>query len=78
MGYIVGLLCGDGYLYHDKKQRHYNIEFYLHSERDKDIQNYLIHLLGKMGSILYYLRIKDLDVPEYAAGQRIFTLYFEN
>ena len=49
LGYIFGVFCGDGYLYHDKKQRHYNVEFYLNSERDKDIEKYLIFLLKRLG-----------------------------
>ena len=33
VGYMVGLLAGDGYLIYDKKSRHYHVEFYLNSER---------------------------------------------
>ncbi len=44
-GYLVGLFIGDGYSHHDKNNRHYNVDFYLNSVRDKDIIRYLIKLL---------------------------------
>lgn len=46
-GYIYGLYEGDGYAYHNKKDRHYSVEFYLDSERNKDIQKFLVSLLKK-------------------------------
>ncbi|MEM5773114.1 MAG: LAGLIDADG family homing endonuclease [Candidatus Aenigmatarchaeota archaeon] len=36
-------------MFYDRKTRHFNVEFYLHSERDLDVQNYLIFLLKKLG-----------------------------
>ena len=48
-GYILGIYKGDGYIHHDKKYRHYTIEFYLDSIRNKMIQNYLISVLIKLG-----------------------------
>ncbi|MFH1364757.1 MAG: LAGLIDADG family homing endonuclease [Candidatus Aenigmatarchaeota archaeon] len=47
-GYILGLFIGDGYAYYDKKQKHYTVEFYLHSERNKDVQKYLISIMNKL------------------------------
>ncbi len=48
-GYLIGLFIGDGYAHYDNKQRHYMIEFYLHSERNIEIQEYLVNILGKIG-----------------------------
>jgi len=48
-GYIFGLFEGDGYKYHDKKSRHYHVEFYLNSIRDRAIIMNLISLLKKAG-----------------------------
>lgn len=48
IGYLIGLFEGDGYLYHHKKSRHYHIEFFLNSIKDKDIQVFLLSLLKKM------------------------------
>ena len=48
-GYLFGLFEGDGYKFHDKKSRHYHIEFYLNSKKDKDIIKYLLNLLDKIG-----------------------------
>jgi len=47
-GYLFGLFEGDGYRFHDKKSRHYHVEFYLNSRKDKDIINYLVGLLKKI------------------------------
>jgi len=46
-GYLFGLFEGDGYKYHDKKSRHYHVEFYLNSLRDKKIISFLVCLLKK-------------------------------
>lgn len=48
-GYFFGLFEGDGYKYYAKKTRQYKIEFYLNSERDKDIIEFLVKLLEKIG-----------------------------
>lgn len=50
-GYLFGLFEGDGYSVHDKKSRHYHIEFYLNSEKDGDIIKYLVFLLSKIGLV---------------------------
>jgi len=47
-GYLAGLFEGDGYKYHDIKGRHYQTEFYLNSERDKEIIGFLLKLLNKI------------------------------
>ena len=48
-GYLFGLFEGDGYKYHDKKGRHYHVEFYLNSEKDKEIIVLLVKILKKIG-----------------------------
>jgi len=48
LGYLAGLLAGDGYIHHDAKNRHYTVEVYLNSETDTQIQNYLLELLKKL------------------------------
>ena len=50
-GYELGLFIGDGYLYYNKNDRHYSVEFYLNSLKDLDIQAQLIHILTKLGFI---------------------------
>lgn len=56
-GYLFGMYEGDGYAIHEKKTRHYTIEFYLDSIRNVNIQSYLISLLEKIG--LSVLIMKD-------------------
>jgi hypothetical protein len=56
-GYLFGLYMGDGYGHYDRKHRHYTIEFYLHSERNKEIQDFLIRILNKLG--LKHFIMKD-------------------
>ena len=46
-GYLQGLFDGDGYVIYDKKSRHYQVDFYLNSEKDKDIIKFLLLLLKK-------------------------------
>lgn len=48
-GYLFGLFEGDGYKIHDKKSRHYHVEFYLNSLKDKKIIIFLNKLLKKIG-----------------------------
>jgi len=47
-GYLFGLFFGDGYKYYHKKSRHYQVEFYLNSIKDKQIIDYLVFLLKKL------------------------------
>jgi len=42
------LFEGDGYKFYDKKSRHYHVEFYLNSLKDKDIIIYLKGLLERI------------------------------
>jgi len=47
-GYLFGLYEGDGYIYHNLRDRHYTVEFFLNSKRDKDIINFVHLLLRKL------------------------------
>jgi len=47
-GYLFGLFEGDGYKIYDKKSRHYQIDFYLNSEKDKKLLNFLLGCLKKL------------------------------
>ena len=47
-GYLFGMFVGDGYKYYHKKSRHYYIEFYLNSIKDKKIINFIVKLLRKI------------------------------
>lgn len=47
-GYLFGLFEGDGYKIHDKKSRHYHVEFYLNSLNDKAIIEFITKLLKKI------------------------------
>ncbi len=48
-GYLFGLFEGDGYKVYDKKSRHYHVEFYLNSIKDKGIIKFMVNLLGNLG-----------------------------
>lgn len=48
-GYLFGLFEGDGYKIYEKKNRHYDVEWYLNSVKDKPIINFLVILLKKIG-----------------------------
>jgi len=48
-GYLFGLFEGDGYKVYDKKSRHYHIEFYLNSVKDKMIISFIVKILRKIG-----------------------------
>jgi len=47
-GYLLGLLAGDGYLFYDKKSRHYHIEFYLNSIKDSSIKKLICEIIEKL------------------------------
>ncbi len=61
IGYILGIFVGDGYIYHDKKNRHYSIEFYLNSEKDSDIIKFLFSILIKIGAKPYIYKDKRFN-----------------
>ncbi|MBU2562153.1 MAG: hypothetical protein KKF68_00640 [Nanoarchaeota archaeon] len=47
-GYLFGMFEGDGYKIHDKRSRHYQVEFYLNSLKDKKIIRFIVELLKKI------------------------------
>ncbi len=47
IGYIIGMFVGDGYSYHDKKYRHYSVEFYLIADCNNNGTLYHNLLYGK-------------------------------
>ncbi len=46
--YLIGIIVGDGYLYHDN-WRHYKVNIYLNPNKDKDVANFVLFLLKKVG-----------------------------
>jgi hypothetical protein len=48
-GYLFGLFLGDGYSFHNPKDRHYHVEFYLNSITNKGIIHFLCQILRKVG-----------------------------
>jgi len=46
-GYLFGLFEGDGYKIYDKNSRHYQVEFYFNSIKDKKIIGKVVELLKK-------------------------------
>ena len=75
IGYLAGLFVGDGYANYNKKDRHYNVEFYLHSSRDQDIQIYLSSILKKAKLHLTIFKDPRYKVNRVKISSRIF-LYF--
>lgn len=78
-GYLFGMFEGDGYKIYDKKSRHYHIEFYLNSEKDKKIINFIIDLLNKIGlkSNLYQdKRCKCMRIRVYC--KELFNILSKN
>lgn len=49
LGYVVGFFIGDGYSNYNKKNRHYIVEFYFNSLRDKQMIKFINDLLQKVG-----------------------------
>jgi intein/homing endonuclease len=56
-GYLLGLFKGDGYSFHNKKDRHYSVEFYLNSKRNLEIIKQVCLLIKKLN--LNPLLMKD-------------------
>lgn len=47
-GYLFGLFKGDGYSFHNKKDRHYSVEFYLNSKRNLKIIKFVCSIIKKL------------------------------
>lgn len=56
-GYLFGLFKGDGYSFHNRKDRHYSVEFYLNSRTNLKIIKFVCSLIKKLG--LNPLLLKD-------------------
>ena len=71
LGYIIGMANGDGYLYYEPNFRHYTVEFFLNSERDKDVQKFLMKLLIKLNLVVNVYKDKNwLDIYRIFVPQR--------
>ena len=57
-GYIIGFFLGDGYMNHNKKDRHYRVEFIYNSKRDNLIMLYMERLFRKCGLNPFFVRDK--------------------
>ncbi len=53
-GYLFGLFIGDGYLYKGKC-RHYQTYFYLNPTKDKDVAEFILKILKKIGISPYIM-----------------------
>lgn len=60
-GYLLGLLAGDGYLFYDKKSRHYQVELYLNSKKDKAIVKLIVTILRKIKLIPQFYNDKRFN-----------------
>lgn len=74
-GYLVGLFLGDGYAYYHKKERHYAVEFFLHSIRDQDIQNRLLLLLKKINLVCTVFKDPRYYVNRIRTSSKLFYKY---
>ena len=77
-GYIVGIFIGDGYSCYSKKDRHYKVEFYLNSERDKDVINYLCTLLDKININYFSVKDKRCDCLKIGINSKSFKEFIES
>ena len=79
MGYLKGLFIGDGYKYHDKKNRKYYVEFYLNSINDKEIIRFLILILKKAGLNIHYYKDKRFNcIRLRIVNKEFFELFDKN
>jgi len=73
-GYLIGLFMGDGYSYHRKVDRHYVVEFYLDSIRNKSIIKFTAYLLNILGLNCFRMKDKRYNVIRLKVNSK--TLYF--
>ena len=73
----MGLFIGDGYRNYNKKDRHYNVEFYLNSSKDLDIQQYLISLLKKAKVYSSVFKDPRCKVNRIRVSSKQFFYFFE-
>lgn len=65
-------MYGDGYVFYDKKSRHYQIEFYLNSESDKEIITFIDNLFKKIGLNTYIYKDKRFNCVRVRAYSKNF------
>ncbi len=78
VGYLGGLYLGDGYSYHDAKQRHYAVEFYLNSLRDKETRTLLLSLTKKIGLNAIVMKDKRFNCLRLRFYSKDFMSWLEN
>ena len=69
-GYLFGLYKGDGYIYHNIKDRHYTVEFFLNSKRDRDIIKFVHFLLKKLKLNTFLIKDKRFNCIKIKANSK--------
>ena len=77
-GYLVGLFLGDGHADYNKKDRHYNTEFYLNSKSDLDIQEFLLTIIKKLDAIVHIFKDPRYNVNRIRISSKIFFTFLQN
>lgn len=74
-GYLLGLFIGDGYLSYHQNSRRHKVEFCLNSEKDKDIQDFLIKILNKARLHSYVFKDPRFNANYIRVGSQEFFFY---
>ncbi len=77
-GYIIGLFIGDGYSNYHKNSRHYRVNFYLNSKKDKDVINKITYTLEKIGLNVYFYKDKRSNTGIVRVSSKNFMNTMEN
>lgn len=72
LGYLVGFFIGDGYSNYNKKNRHYNVEFYFNSLRDVEIIEFVNNLLHKLGFNVCRQKDKRFNCVKLKVSSKVF------
>lgn len=88
LGYLLGLFIGDGYCHYNPKDRHYNVDFYFDSEKNKKIIMVTKELLDSIGLRCFLLkdkrfnciriRVSSKNLMFYLQKQREYIINLEN
>lgn len=76
-GYLKGFFIGDGYKYSDKKYRRSYVEFYVHSQRDTKIREFIVKVVKNAGLNPHEYKDKRFDCIRIRITNKNFYQFFD-
>jgi len=78
LGYLFGFYEGDGYSVYDKNSRHYKVELFFNSIKDRDVQSKVMTMIKKTGLNASIIQDKRCNCSKIQIKSKEFKGFIED